>query len=34
VAGVLAAPVRWQVEDGQLMLVSADRTQELLFSAD
>jgi heat shock protein HslJ len=34
VATVLAAPVRWQVEDGQLMLVSADRTQELLFSAD
>jgi heat shock protein HslJ len=34
VAAVLAAPVRWQVEDGQLMLVSADRTQELLFSAD
>jgi hypothetical protein len=34
VAAMLAAPVRWQVEDGQLMLVSADRTQELLFSAD
>ncbi len=34
VAAMLAAPVRWQVEDGQLTLVSADRTQELLFSAD
>jgi hypothetical protein len=33
-AAVLAAPVRWQVEDGQLMLVSADRTQELLFTSD
>jgi heat shock protein HslJ len=31
---VLAAPVRWQVTDGQLALVSADRTQELLFTSD
>ena len=34
VVGVLSAPVRWEVDDGQLMLVSADRTQELLFSSD
>ena len=33
-AAVLAQPVRWQVEDGQLALVSADRTQELLFISD
>ncbi|MGH6918482.1 MAG: META domain-containing protein [Geminicoccaceae bacterium] len=33
-AAVLSAPVRWQVTDGQLALVSADRTQELQFSSD
>jgi heat shock protein HslJ len=32
--GVLSAPVRWQLVDGQLTLVSADRTQELLFLPD
>ena len=31
---VLSAPVRWEVDDGQLALVSADRTQELLFASD
>jgi hypothetical protein len=31
---VLSAPVRWQLVDGQLALVSADRTQELLFTSD
>jgi len=31
---VLSAPVRWEVDDGQLALVSADRTQELLFTSD
>ena len=31
---VLSAPVRWQLVDGQLALVSADRTQELLFASD
>jgi heat shock protein HslJ len=31
---VLSAPVRWQLVDGQLALVSADRTQELLFISD
>ena len=34
VAAVLAEPVRWQIDDGQLMLVSEDRTQELLFVSD
>jgi hypothetical protein len=31
---VLSGPVRWQLVDGELALVSADRTQELLFIAD
>ena len=34
IATVLSEPVRWAVDDGQLTLVSADRTQELLFSSD
>ena len=34
IAAVLSAPVRWQLVDGQLALVSADRTQELLFTSD
>jgi hypothetical protein len=34
VVAVLSAPVRWQLVDGQLALVSADRTQELLFASD
>jgi heat shock protein HslJ len=34
VVAVLSDPVRWRLADGQLMLVSADRTQELLFVSD
>jgi heat shock protein HslJ len=34
IAAVLSAPVRWDLVDGQLALVSADRTQELLFTSD
>jgi hypothetical protein len=34
IVAVLAEPVRWEVDDGQLTLVSADRTQELLFAYD
>jgi heat shock protein HslJ len=33
-AAMLSAPVRWQLVDGQLAMVSADRTQELLFASD
>jgi hypothetical protein len=34
IIAVLSAPVRWQLADGQLAMVSADRMQELVFTSD